>query len=219
MNERIKEIRKALNLTQQEFADRLKIKRGTLANYEIGRNEPIGAIISVICREFNVNEDWLRSGKGEMFIPGDDGILERLTNEYKLTKREQAVIASFLGLPDADRAAVVRYIEDIAKKLMNAETAAELMPQLLPQPEPAMPDVMSMLAELQRQNAELLRQNEELMRRDAKRSADIEAIKEVDKLTAIASGSFDSIPHSSGSSDMETTKQVDKQTTAHQYEH
>ena len=67
MNERIKELRKVLNLTQQEFADKLNIKRGAIANYEIGRNEPIDAVISLICKEFNVNEDWLRNGEGEIF--------------------------------------------------------------------------------------------------------------------------------------------------------
>lgn len=55
-------------MTQQEFADRIGIKRNSLANYETGRNTPIDAIIVSICREFNVNEEWLREGKGEMFI-------------------------------------------------------------------------------------------------------------------------------------------------------
>ena len=54
-------------MTQQEFADRLNIKRNTLANYETGRNEPIDAVYSLICREFNVDERWLRTGEGEMF--------------------------------------------------------------------------------------------------------------------------------------------------------
>lgn len=67
MNERIKELRKALGLTQQDFADKLGIKRGTISNYEIGRNIPIDAVISLICREFNVNETWLRDGSGDMF--------------------------------------------------------------------------------------------------------------------------------------------------------
>ena len=48
MNERIKQLRSRLGMTQQEFADKLGIKRGTLANYEIGRNEPIDAVISLI---------------------------------------------------------------------------------------------------------------------------------------------------------------------------
>lgn len=71
MNERIKKLRKTLDLTQQEFADRLGIKRNTVATYESGRNEPIDAVISLICREFNVNEEWLRNGTGEMFVELD----------------------------------------------------------------------------------------------------------------------------------------------------
>ena len=71
MSERLKKLRKALDLTQQEFADRLGIKRNTVAQYEIGRNEPIDAVIISICREFDVNEEWLRTGKGDMFLPLD----------------------------------------------------------------------------------------------------------------------------------------------------
>lgn len=72
MNERIKELRKRLNLTQQEFSDRLSIKRGAVANYEVGRNTPSDSVIALICREFNVSERWLREGEGEMFLPQDD---------------------------------------------------------------------------------------------------------------------------------------------------
>ena len=56
MKDRIKKIRKELDLTQQEFADRIGIKRNTLSTYESGRNEPIDAVTSLICREFNVNK-------------------------------------------------------------------------------------------------------------------------------------------------------------------
>ena len=68
MNERIKELRKHLGLTQQEFADKLGVKRGTVANYELIRNEPSNSVVSLICREFNVNETWLRTGEGDMFV-------------------------------------------------------------------------------------------------------------------------------------------------------
>lgn len=71
MKDRIKKIRRELDLTQQEFADRIGIKRGGVANYETGRNEPVDSVISLICREFNVNENWLRTGEGEMFPPID----------------------------------------------------------------------------------------------------------------------------------------------------
>lgn len=82
MNERIKKIRKTLGLTQQEFADVIGIKRNTFSQYEIGRNEPIDAVITLICREFDVNENWLRTGEGEMFIEKtkDEQITEMLVN-------------------------------------------------------------------------------------------------------------------------------------------
>ena len=67
METRIKKLRKALELTQQEFAERIGIKRNTVATYEIGRNVPLDAVIASMCREFNVNEAWLRTGEGEMF--------------------------------------------------------------------------------------------------------------------------------------------------------
>lgn len=71
MKDRIKKIRRELDLTQQEFADRIGVKRNSLANYETGRNTPIDAIAMSICREFNVNEEWLRNGTGEMFTKLD----------------------------------------------------------------------------------------------------------------------------------------------------
>lgn len=71
MKERIRKLRKHLDLTQQDFADRLSVKRGAIANYEVGRNEPTDAVISLICREFSVREEWLRDGTGEMFIELD----------------------------------------------------------------------------------------------------------------------------------------------------
>lgn len=67
MKERLKQLRKALGLTQQEFADKLGISRGSYANYEIGRNEPLDAVRVLICKEYGVNEKWLRDGEGEMF--------------------------------------------------------------------------------------------------------------------------------------------------------
>ena len=68
MNERLKKLRKELDMTQQEFAEGIGIKRNTMATYESGRNEPIDAVISLICTKYNVNENWLRTGEGEMFM-------------------------------------------------------------------------------------------------------------------------------------------------------
>lgn len=71
MNLRIKKIRTDSGLTQQQFADVLGIKRGAIANYEIGRNTPIDAVISLICDKFNVNKEWLLTGSGEPYVKID----------------------------------------------------------------------------------------------------------------------------------------------------
>lgn len=81
MNERLKRLRKALDLTQQDFADRIGSKRNTVAKYETGTNVPSTAVISSICRVFNVNEEWLRNGVGDMFLP-----VNRNVEIAKLTK-------------------------------------------------------------------------------------------------------------------------------------
>lgn len=69
MNERIKELRISLGMTQESFSQQLGIKRNTIGNYETGNRIPSNQTIFSICREFNVNEDWLRTGEGDMFNP------------------------------------------------------------------------------------------------------------------------------------------------------
>lgn len=77
MKDRLKALRNELNLTQQAFADRIGVKRNTVATYEMGRNEPTDPVIKLICDTFHVNEVWLRTGEGEMRmeIPKDDELM------------------------------------------------------------------------------------------------------------------------------------------------
>lgn len=72
MNIRIAEVRKAVNLTQEKFAAQLGLSRNFLWMIEKGDRVPSDRTIADICREFNVNEDWLRTGEGEMFNPQDE---------------------------------------------------------------------------------------------------------------------------------------------------
>ena len=69
MKDRIKAIRKAKGLTQQAMADALGLKRNTIATYEMGATDPSDRTIADICRTYNVDEVWLRTGAGEMFRP------------------------------------------------------------------------------------------------------------------------------------------------------
>ena len=78
MNERIRLLRKELGLNQSDFGNKIGVKQGTVAGYESGARTPLDAVVSSICREFDVNEEWLRTGEGEMF--------EQMTEQQKLLK-------------------------------------------------------------------------------------------------------------------------------------
>lgn len=104
MHNRIKKLRKKLGLTQKEFGERIGVKSNTIGTYEIGRNQPIDAVISLICREFNVREAWLRTGEGEMFVrrsPEDelaDAVERLITGESAEFKRR--LITALAGLSE-----------------------------------------------------------------------------------------------------------------------
>ena len=72
MHERIKQLRKQLKINQSEFGSRIGISRDTIANIEGNRIEIKDIYVLSICKEFNVNEDWLRTGEGEMFNQSDE---------------------------------------------------------------------------------------------------------------------------------------------------
>lgn len=72
MQNRIKELRKSLGLNQTEFAKKLGIAPNTISSYEGGTIVPSNSIIKSICREYGVNETWLRTGAGEMYRARSD---------------------------------------------------------------------------------------------------------------------------------------------------
>lgn len=69
MKEQIKQLRKAVNLNQADFGERIGIKQSTITAYECGNRVPMDSTITAICKEYRVNEQWLRTGEGEMFMP------------------------------------------------------------------------------------------------------------------------------------------------------
>jgi len=99
--DRIRAIRKSEGLTQQKFADRIGAKQNTIAQYEIGRNSPIDPVITSICREFHINESWLRTGVGDMKAEA--------TQQEKLARFFGDVLAT---APD-DRSALFSALADL----------------------------------------------------------------------------------------------------------
>ena len=123
MNERIKALRKRLGLTQQAFADRLKIARGNIGAYEVGKNAPSDAVISLICKEFNVNEIWLRTGEG-----GDDNMFTKVNEEDrfsinlgKLSRTENQMARNMLNAIAEDDPEKLKHIEEFMKACLGIE--------------------------------------------------------------------------------------------------
>ncbi len=72
MNERVKKLRKELNLTLEKFGERLGVTKVAISNIEKGNRNLTDQMFKAICREFDVNEEWLRDGTGEMFCNHDE---------------------------------------------------------------------------------------------------------------------------------------------------
>ncbi len=122
MKDRIKKLRKSLDMTQQEFADRIGVKRNTIGQYEIGRNEPIDTVINLICREFNVSEEWLRTGSGEMFNPAPTDVLDQLAQKYKLSNAAYIIIEKFVNLNPERQAGLIDFCMEVSKAIMESDS-------------------------------------------------------------------------------------------------
>lgn len=80
--ERIKEVRKSLKLTLEKFGEKIGVKKNAISAVENNRNSLSEQMAKSICREYNVNETWLRTGEGEMFLPVNRKTkIEKLTNQ------------------------------------------------------------------------------------------------------------------------------------------
>ncbi len=106
MNERLKQLRKALHLTQKAFAEKIGAKQNTIATYEMGRNNPSDPVIRSICVAFNVNEEWLRTGNGNMFLTPAAFSLDEYAVANSLTDRELLIIRGFMELEPSVRSAI-----------------------------------------------------------------------------------------------------------------
>lgn len=169
LGERIKYIRKTLDLTQQKFAGRIGTTQNVLANYEIGRRNPSASAFNNICKTFNVSEKWLQTGEGDPFNPTTETGLDKLKQEFNLGELEMQIISEFVMLNDKERSGVLEYAKRLAQnRLFQKKTEPE--PPAAPQADPH-----SEIAELRRQMQEILRQNKELKN-------EIEAIKQEDEL-------------------------------------
>lgn len=120
MNERIRQLRKALSLTLEEFGGRLGVTKTAISRIELGGRNVTDQMAISICREFGVNEEWLRTGSGEMFRQDDTTIMAQLVTKYGLDDLDQAIIESYLQLPAAQRSVIKAYVASISAKIPQA---------------------------------------------------------------------------------------------------
>ena len=133
MNARIKAIRKTVGLNQTEFGARIGVKQTTIAGYETGASTPMDAVISSICREFNVDEHWLRTGEGDMFDQSyEQAETARMIESISDSPAMRSLLATWAQLSDENKAVFERfaadYVDDYMRRKAEAETArAEAM--------------------------------------------------------------------------------------------
>nr|DAR49426.1 MAG TPA: helix-turn-helix domain protein [Caudoviricetes sp.] len=110
--ERIREVRKSLDLTLEKFGERLGVKKNAISALENGRNSLTDQMTKSICREFHVDYIWLTSGEGEMFVESDDDFHSRIDQIMAgENDKRRSMIKSLLYADDADIEAFDRLVD------------------------------------------------------------------------------------------------------------
>lgn len=111
MNERIKQVRKTLGLSGEKFGSKLGLTRMSVSNLEAGRYNLTEQTIKSICREFNVSEEWLRNGTGEMFISADNISIDDLITSNKADDIELEILKAYFSLDKEVRKKAIEHFK------------------------------------------------------------------------------------------------------------
>lgn len=117
INERVKYLRERLNINQTDFGKRIGINQSTVAGYERGARTPRKATITAICKEYNVNEEWLLNGSGTIFNPlSRDKDIARFIGSIQLKDNfKNRFVAMLARLDEEDWELLERMAEMLAK--------------------------------------------------------------------------------------------------------
>lgn len=121
MNNRVKEVRKALDLSQEEFGKKLGVSRGVVVNVELNRAEIKPLFIDHLCSIFNVNRMWLLNGNGSMFVETEKTLISQLSDEYSLDVLDRKMIESYVNLDSGKRKVIKEYLRSIVDAVMSSE--------------------------------------------------------------------------------------------------
>ena len=121
LNERLKKIRKALKLTQVKFAKEIGLSQTSLGMIEVGERKVQDRHIKTICSLFNVNEEWFRTGNGDMFVKTEDDLFEAFAEKYNLDEGEQALAKYCLSMTHEERQFLIQHILNMADAIRGKQ--------------------------------------------------------------------------------------------------
>ena len=111
MKERVKELRQALGLTMEKFGERLGVTRSAMSNIENGNRNLTEQMFKSICREFHVNEDWLRNGNGDMFVDTESISLDDFISANKIDDLESEIVKAYFSLDKDIRKKAIEHLK------------------------------------------------------------------------------------------------------------
>jgi transcriptional regulator with XRE-family HTH domain len=115
MNERIRELRIMLGLSQEDFGARIGLKsKASVSKIEKGVNGTTDQTIKSICREFGVDEDWLRTGKGDPFPETQSNIIQFSKAHPEMTAIDRAIMEAYFSLTEPQKEAFFQYCLNVA---------------------------------------------------------------------------------------------------------
>lgn len=115
--ERVNEVRKSLGLTLEKFGEKLGVTKTTISRIEKGVNNLTDQMAISICREYNVNSDYLMYGEGEMFDDLPQTIVDELCAQYDLNDFDKALVEMYVSLPAGSRERIKEYMKQLVKKV------------------------------------------------------------------------------------------------------
>ena len=115
--ERIKVIRKELGLTLEKFGEKLGVTKTTISRIEKGVNNLTDQMARSICREYNVDYDYLMYGEGDMFTDLPKTIVDELCMQFDMDDFDRAVVEMYLDLPAELRQAIKAKVKDMVQKV------------------------------------------------------------------------------------------------------
>ena len=115
--ERVKEIRKALDLTLEKFGEKLGVGKTAISKIEKNERSLTDQMAKSICREFNVNYDYLMYGEGEMFSDLPQTVLDELCRQYDLNAFDRALVETYIELSKSEKEAVKEKMVKFANKI------------------------------------------------------------------------------------------------------